>query len=444
MLFSLLNSIFLLVAAISSPKTVSSLAAQAGDAAEKDGAPAADEAERWSQEIISWVRASGGVVSEKTEMRSPRDAGEEGNFRGVFAKEALEEGEVVCNLPWELLVKPSRSNNYVGDCGTTFAIYDLMKEGRNPYGRYLKTQPRRYVPGFWSTEGKELLTEMLGEDLPPFEFDEFIDGWWGKNCARQPRGRQLMREDPELALHARMLVIARADDDLMVPFYDMMNHRNGKWYNTHHILEYGEYFAIVTNRRVEAGEQLYLSYNQCNNCMGRVEEFGTPEMFKHYGFVEFMPQRWYIEDLRVKFDIDDKEDGTGLELTFKLPISKRGILYFMKELSRLEDFKKKYKDTEIAAAVPESELFSLWQYHDAVTTAFALALRTGEGKATEEVWEMGDDWWVTEAHITNPSSDDWSSDDPEAGSSWDDEFHVEEEHVEEEPSSWDEEYSNEL
>mmetsp|Transcript_28396 Transcript_28396/g.64957 ORF Transcript_28396/g.64957 Transcript_28396/m.64957 type:complete len:412 (-) Transcript_28396:307-1542(-) len=405
MFLSPLRSFFWFLAAVSSFSVV------VDDLLGADAAQTFDEADIWVEEIIRWVRRSGGAVSEKTEIRLPDDAAKESKLRGVYATEALEEGDIVCKIPWELIVHEPKNPAI---CPTTFRIYDAMRDARNPYGRFLKTQPERYLPGFWSDEGSILLREMLGGDLPPLQFDDLLNKYWVNGCSRLPRGMEIFNEDRTLTLHSLMLVLSRGDDDLMVPVYDMFNHRNGKWYNTEHVIREGKDFSIITNRKVEAGEQLYASYNQCNACQNRIDNFGTPEMFQNYGFVEPMPQRWFIEKVRVKFDIDEKEDGTGLKLTFKIPISKRGMLYFQKELHRLKNFEKRYRNnSKIASMVPKNELSALWQYHDAVITAFELAYRTGEGQTTNYVWKLGDDWWKTKSRHLDGTK--------EKPSSWDDE-----------------------
>jgi hypothetical protein len=43
-------------------------------------------------------------------------------------------------------------------------------------------------------------------------------------------------------------------------------------------------------QEIEAGEEIYLSYNQFHDCEGWWHEYGTPEMFRDYGFVEQYPQ----------------------------------------------------------------------------------------------------------------------------------------------------------
>ena len=56
----------------------------------------------------------------------------------------------------------------------------------------------------------------------------------------------------------------------------MYNHRNGKWFNTALTIIPGESHEMRARRRIEAGEQIYNSYNMCDECGGRIDSgYGT-------------------------------------------------------------------------------------------------------------------------------------------------------------------------
>ena len=38
-------------------------------------------------------------------------------------------------------------------------------------------------------------------------------------------------------------------------------------------------FDVTAGKTIEAGEQIYISYNMCTNCGGRADVFGTPGKF---------------------------------------------------------------------------------------------------------------------------------------------------------------------
>jgi len=86
----------------------------------------------------------------------------------------------------------------------------------------------------------------------------------------------------------------------MLPVYDIMRHRNGPSYNTAyaHMHDDGEPIRVRTTHSVEAGTELFMSVNMCEHCGEMLESFGTAEVFRDYGFVEGLPQRWFFEEQR--------------------------------------------------------------------------------------------------------------------------------------------------
>jgi hypothetical protein len=357
--------------------------------------------DKLSHNLIDWLRANGAMISNKVEVRNVVP-GDPTSPRGVFALETLEEGEIICSIPWNLIIKPEKDPKKDDwDCGTVDAVVKAMgNESLNPYGKYLLEQPKGYLPAFWSTEGQALLSEMLGEHLPPHDFQDVLMADWAEYC----KGANV--DDP-LQKHARMLVLARADYQIMVPFYDMFNHRNGKWYNLKHALGYETQFEhrhigsdhgfeLLTSKMVQAGEELYNSYNQCNACTSK-DWLGTPEMLNLYGFVERMPQRWIFHYARLQFDLDwkDEDESSGeLQVKFVVPPSERGVTFLRKELKRLQDFEQRKKvDAADTTVVPKSEWETIWQYHNALKVAMTHALDSAV-EVTEESWKRGRYWWA--------------------------------------------------
>jgi hypothetical protein len=43
-------------------------------------------------------------------------------------------------------------------------------------------------------------------------------------------------------------------------------------------------FDVTAGKAIEAGEQIYISYNMCTNCGGRADVFGTPGKSKPSAF----------------------------------------------------------------------------------------------------------------------------------------------------------------
>lgn len=261
--------------------------------------------------LINWLQANGSFINDKLQIRhlNPNDPN---SPRGLFALQPLEEGETICNIPWDLMIKPESEEL---DCGTINAVIEELSKSEvdmSPYGKYLLSQPRGYTLGFWSQEGKQLFWEMTnGEKLPPIWIEDFVEEW-EEEC-----DGDVENEDHVFAV---MLVKARADYQYLVPFYDMMNHNNGK---TNVVHKYDPYeggdpieekgYEMVTSKPIMAGEELYNSYNRCTICQEYYDWFGTPEMFLYFGFVEGYPQRWLFDFARVKFNLDwkDGDEGTG-------------------------------------------------------------------------------------------------------------------------------------
>ena len=120
--------------------------------------------------------------------------------------------------------------------------------------------------------------------------------------------------------------------------------------------------------------------------------FGTPEIFSNHGFVEPMPQRWIINDLRLKFDINHKKDGSGeLEVDFFRPPSQEGLGYLKDQLGRLEEFLPNLNGGAIDD-IPDLERDFIRQYYDAMVTAFELAQKSAV-RVSDEVWDLDEDDW---------------------------------------------------
>jgi len=61
--------------------------------------------------------------------------------------------------------------------------------------------------------------------------------------------------------------------------YDMYNHRNGNWTNTQTIAVHGIHHITRAIKDIKKGEQIYISYNQCEDCNNRQYEYGTAGMY---------------------------------------------------------------------------------------------------------------------------------------------------------------------
>lgn len=206
---------------------------------------------------------------------------------------------------------------------------------------------------------------------------------------------------------------------LKQPFYDMMNHHNGKYNTAHKYNPYGTLddseikpigYEIVTTKKITKSEEIYNSYNRCNICHEYFDHVGTPEIFNMFGFVEVMPQRWLFDFARVKFDLDwrDADESTGdVVVSFLVPPSERGIALLQEELDRLSLFATHRDDDPKDAGIPASEWQSLWQYYDALHYALSCAVhQSSNGNMTDDVWKLDENWWVHDGTLTAADDED--------------------------------------
>jgi len=179
--------------------------------------------DRLSDDIVHWIRgADGGFIHPNVRLHKPP-----GGPRGIYANGTVAEGEVICTIPYELISKPSTGYQY---CDTVKVLVDDIRNNRTPYGRYLASMPRNSLPARWSIPGKELLKDLIGWRLEPQEIRMEENEWIIDNFGQCVLDMDM---DDELTSHVIDMVLERGDDQYMVPFYDMINHRNGEWhYNT--------------------------------------------------------------------------------------------------------------------------------------------------------------------------------------------------------------------
>lgn len=209
------------------------------------------------------------------------------------------------------------------------------------------------------------------------------------------------------------------------------NHRNGRWFNTETLVTRGEHHVTTATRTIEKGEQIYLSYNDCNICEGREFDYGTAgkeatvyrdsdlaigsvlifafvrplsssEIFRDYGFVERFPQRWYFKrSFEVQFDLEKLDDGElkviwkdGARLDEPEDI-KNCIVWLRKQVRRLLKIKNlKYpNDSAAAYNIPQHEWDMIWEFRDAYMAAMRAAihqLQEDSGEDKDRVCTMDD------------------------------------------------------
>lgn len=293
--------------------------------------------------IFEWVNAAdGGYVSHKQDVRRlvPGDAS---TPLIVYAKERIKKGEKILSVPWSSLIESDDPNDGGQlPCGTIRSVAREMKLGDKskyaPYATYLNGEADNQIPSGWSAPAQKLLQEIVGHGkIPPDQPTNWVKRW-KKRCKGDINDK--------IAAKAALLIIQRSDDAIMIPAYDAYNHRNGKWTNTKTVEDEGVSHTTTAIKTIEAGEEIFITYNFCEECGGRKKFYGTAEILRDYGFVERMPQRWHYEmPTHYQFDLDEDDDG-AITLTWHSKLrpkseekKQKAKLWIRRQLRRLRRIK---------------------------------------------------------------------------------------------------------
>ncbi|KAL3917183.1 MAG: hypothetical protein SGILL_004834 [Bacillariaceae sp.] len=257
--------------------------------------------------IFEWVAGiDGGFVSPKQDIRR-LVPGDVNTPLIVYAKETIMPGEVVMRVPWDTLIgSDDPDDGGQLPCGTVRNVAKEMKLGDDskyaPYVNYLLSEADSQIPSAWTKPAQKLLNDVIGNNkIPPKNPTDWVRRWVSR-CDGDINDK--------LAVKAALLIIQRSDDEIMIPAYDAYNHRNGNWTNTRTIEAEGKHHETTAIKTIEQGKEIYITYNQCEECGGRRNFYGSADIFRDYGFVEWLPQRWhYYMPKHYQFDLDEDEDG---------------------------------------------------------------------------------------------------------------------------------------
>lgn len=336
--------------------------------------------------IFEWVSESeDGYITPKLEVRRAIKEDPQ-SFMGVYAKEEIESGEPIVRIPWSVIITSDDPDDegLQMSCGTVRSLAREMRLGSEskyaPYVMYLHGEADAQIPSTWSNAAQDLLLDVLdGASIPPRDSVDWIESQWLGRCEGDP--------NDVFGIKAALMVIQRADDAIMIPAYDNLNHRNGNWTNTNTEIDVGHYHTTTATKNIEPGEQIYISYNMCEECGGRAHGYGTAEIFRDYGFIEPMPQIWHFMEEVFQFSLDEIKDGK-LIVTWddeERPAKKDEKLmeqcrvWFRWELRRLKRLKNiewniGYKDKDHGMSDTEVDL--IFGFIDANIVAMTAALET--------------------------------------------------------------------
>ncbi len=271
------------------------------------------------KEIFAWVNgAKDGFVTSKQSVRRMVE-NDTSTPLMVYATEDIQEGELLVQTPWSHIIRsktPAADDHYGWHCGTAYKLKEEILKGKDsfyaPYTTYVNDEPEGQLPSRYSTKAKKLLEQVIGSHpdevnrSPLFNRDDASDQRLSPEALLSTMDTNFYescrpKRSDKLADKAAELLMLRGDDHIMIPAYDAYNHRNndkhnGKVYmNAMTETTPGEHHQTFAKRDIQKGEQIFISYNMCDQCQARSHSgFGTAEMFREYGFVEWFPQRWCV------------------------------------------------------------------------------------------------------------------------------------------------------
>jgi hypothetical protein len=361
----------------------------------KSGAPVKD-AEQQNRELIAWIRSHpGGFVNEHLEIRASNPEDPASGY-GLFVTDNVKEGELLYSVPWDLLIKPKNFKEYDSEhlpplsCGTVRSLIHEVKLGdKSKFVPYLKDfhnwKREHYLLPDWSEIGQDLFELIVGDEFPPFNFRNSRALYnWANNCDGS--------DDP-LEEKAALFVSTRAEDLFLIPLFELVNHRNGHMNHKHtnkrvDVVNF-ERADGVASRDIAAGEEIYWTYFLCEKCGSyRTNGYGTSDVLQNFGFVESMPQRWYLGE-STYFDLDYTKDGQEIELRWfdlhKYMPTEDDRLTFAAELKRLYKLEEHLKrNPKVLASVPEQEHQMACRYYDALVVALESFVRATAGWRIED------------------------------------------------------------
>ena len=311
---------------------------------------------------IEWLKENGGLFSPKIEFQLAVENDEDSPW-GIFAVQDIKKGETLIIVPQACLITSEGSFRMCDTARNLMKQKELGEKSKYaPYVNYVfDPKHANQLPVSWSTAGKKLIHKIIGRELPPFDVTDisFQDACGGSGSAFEEEAWQI--------------IVRRSWDDIMVPVFDMFNHRNGKWFNVDSSSAHsGEDIVVFASRDVKKGEQLYLSYNECADCIDYAWTYVLPNILKDYGFVEQYPRRWNIKGCA--FELDENEDTGEIEVTFLTGEPKSSVKTFMRgQLKRLKGLQD-YVTTEAPKLESEHERYMSLEYYNALTMALEYAL----------------------------------------------------------------------
>jgi hypothetical protein len=348
---------------------------------------ASDAMDAHVQDMVAWLRDQGGSFNEKLQIRRA-DPSDPTSYFGVFATESIPSMESLMSVPASSMIRSIQQEYHTWEeeydvlCDLTHVLLKELKLGEKsyfaPYVKYLLGQERGQIPATWTEPGKELLREVFDPSAAKIRMTDWIEMYFEHEDWCIEAGNAFEQQ-------ALAMVVQRGWDCVLIPIYDMLNHVNDvEKLNTDNNSVYStEGLRVWASKTIEAGEELFLTYDNCSDCQGNPADWGTKELLRDFGFVESYPRKFnfWVGDGQILFAIDEEEeDGeifTYLSWRNGESPSSEQIKWMEEEYMRLVDL----EDYGVLAErrlllMPDKEWNTILQYHEALTEALDAAIRT--------------------------------------------------------------------
>ncbi len=352
-------------------------------------------------DTVEWIRKNGGFVDSRQVVRL-NDPENVNSGYGVFANQNIQKGELLLSVPWNCIIKSPWADFYefaddIEDgseydfddevfgydfCGLLNNVANEMRLGEQsffaPYVRHLNLQPHGQLPEAWTDQAKKLLMQIKGADFYMNFQDRHVTDFVANNCP--------IPQMDDFITNVAMLITQRTEDDLMIPYYEIYNHQNGYKLNTWMVKNWRQSVDMYARYDIQKGQEIYNSYNFCNNCNNRIRsfDFGTMEIFNDYGFIERYPQRWILSP-NFRFDLNYNDDDDKFEVSLcpwcQQQSNEETIQFLQKELERLESIHTTFKHEKTINDYPgilPHEWNLLWEFHQAFMVAITQGLNAAK------------------------------------------------------------------
>jgi hypothetical protein len=350
------------------------VAAVSGDAA-------GDAMDAHVQDMVAWLRLQGGYFNEKLKIRRA-DPSDPTSYFGVFATESIQHMEPLVSVTSSSMIRGTIKPGYFSWeeeeavlCDLTHVLLKELKLGEKshfaPFVKYLLGQERGQIPATWTEPTKELLRKVVLPNDQVRQLTNWIETNFEREGCIEP-GNAFERQ-------ALAMVVQRGWESVLIPIYDMINHTNDpEQINMENSSVYSaKGLHVWASKTIEAGEEILSSYDHCSDCDNTPEVSGTEELLLYFGFVEQYPRKFYLGgETLVAIDKDEHGETSMYYIDWRgydSP-SYEEIEWMKEEYQRLQNLEHGGTLAEKRHLMPEKEWNTIFQYHQALATAFKYAI----------------------------------------------------------------------